>query len=332
VVGITEALVKLPRLIRSLARARALLRALRPDLVVLIDFPDFNLALAAQAKRLNLPVLYYVSPQVWAWRSGRIDKIKRLVDHMALILPFEADLYRAHQVPATFVGHPLLDEQGDAAPPLPVERSGGPVIGLLPGSRDKEVARLLPVMLAAAERLVQTVAQVRFVLSVAPTVDRAQVVRLREQCGAGIDLEIYEGPVRDIFGQADLVVAASGTVTLEAALAAVPMVIVYKVSRLSYWLGKVLVGVDAIGLPNLIAGSPIVPELIQDQANADTLAATVGRLLDTPQSLARMREALAKVRALLGGPGASAKVAAIGLEMMAPEGAKLETGNGKPVQ
>jgi lipid-A-disaccharide synthase len=326
VVGITEAIVKLPRLLRYQAQARSLIRILKPDLVVLIDFPDFNLALAAQAHRHHLPVLYYISPQVWAWRAGRIHKIKRLVDHMALILPFELDFYRSHGVPATFVGHPLLDGP-EPVPPLPAPRAptARPVIGLLPGSRDKEVSRLLPLMLAAASRLARLVPGVRYLVSEAPSLAPGQVDQICRNMGVGIDMERVSNEVQAVFDRCQLVVAASGTVTLEAALAAVPMVIVYKVSRLSYWVGKAMVKVDSIGLPNLIAGRRIVPELIQDQANPETIAETIHRLLTDPDNLIRMRQDLAETARRLGGPGASERTADLALHMLTAQTLKRTT-------
>ena len=174
VVGIFEVVSKGFSIWRGLSRAKQLLKSLKPDLLILIDFPDFNLHIAAKAKKLGVPVLYYISPQLWAWRSGRVKKIKRLVDHMAVILPFELDFYKKHGVPATYVGHPLLD--GDTPQPN-TDGSDDPadketIVGLLPGSRDKEVMGNLPTMLAAAERIQRELGSARFVISQAPTVEK----------------------------------------------------------------------------------------------------------------------------------------------------------------
>jgi lipid-A-disaccharide synthase len=315
VVGITEVFSRLPRIWEGVKRARGVLRGLKPDLLVLIDFPDFNLHLAAVAKKLGIPVLYYVSPQVWAWRSGRVRKIARRVDHMAVILPFEAPFYSDHGVPVTFVGHPLLDA------PLPDSTAGGAspeaahTIGLLPGSRRGEVARLLPVMRAAADRLRCAQPHLRFLVSLAPSVDPQWIA---EALGAvsGDAFEIVSGGATAVFRRACLVVAASGTVTLEACIHGVPMVIIYRVSTLSYWLGRALVRVPAIGLVNLVAGRRIVPELLQDEANPQRIAQEVSGLLADRDALAGLRGDLLALRGELGGPGAAGRVAEIAFRLM----------------
>jgi lipid-A-disaccharide synthase len=324
VVGITEVFARLPRIWEGMGRAAGALRALRPDLLVLIDFPDFNLHLAARAKRLGIPVLYYVSPQIWAWRSGRVRKIARRVDHMAVILPFEADFYRRHGVPVTFVGHPLLDA------PLPAWAGAVPAaearetIGLLPGSRRGEVARLLPVMRAAALRLRAERPGLRFLISQAPAVDIGWIAAALGEGGAE-GFEIVPGGAEAVMRRSALVVAASGTVTLEAGIHGVPMVIVYRVSALSYRLGKALVRVPSIGLVNLVAGRRLVPELLQGEAGPERIAAEVSRLLANGEALAALRRELLALRGLLGGPGAAERVAAIALELMGrpPEPARL---------
>ncbi|MBI9084051.1 MAG: lipid-A-disaccharide synthase [Desulfobacterales bacterium] len=314
VVGITEVVSKMPALFRGLRAAKQMLRTLRPDLLVLIDFPDFNLHVAGVAKKLGIPVLYYISPQIWAWRQGRVRKIGTLVDHMAVILPFEAAFYQQHHIPVTFVGHPLLDRV-----PGPVQRretaGRGPVIGLLPGSRNREVARLLPPLLAAARLLRARRPDLRFVLSQAPSVDKDRLQRLMASF-ADLDIKPDPRPVAEIFQQVDLVLAASGTVTLEAAIAGVPAVIVYRVSMLSYWMGRALIRVRHIGLANLIAGRTVVPELIQAQASAPRIADTAAAILEDPAGLDRLHRDLAGVRDLLGGPGASQRVAGIAMDMM----------------
>ena len=266
VVGITEVLSKLPGILSGLAAAKSFLKNTCPDLLILIDFPDFNLRLAKVAKKLNIPVLFYISPQVWAWRSGRVTKIGRLVDHIAVILPFEASFYRKHHIPVTFVGHPLLDEFRDRPLPSPATplQDSPPVVGLLPGSRESEIFRHLPVMLEAA-RILYVQMDIRFVLSVAPGAPLDAINAICSPFQDLLPLEIDILGARSVFAKTHLVVAASGTVTLEAAIAGTPVVIIYKVSPLSYRLGKALIKVKHIGLVNLIADKKIVPELIQDQ-------------------------------------------------------------------
>lgn len=313
VVGITEAAAKAPTLLRALSSTRRELAQRRPHLLVLIDFPDFNLMLARTAKRLGIPVLYYISPQVWAWRPGRIRTIAARVDHMAVILPFEEALYRRHGVPVTFVGHPLMD----AAPPPACGPLTGPIrVGLLPGSRDSEVQRHLPVMLAAVERLRPRYPDAVWRVSVAPTVDPALVTGILTRHGLPGGHETIIGSTADLLATSTVVVAASGTVTLEAAIAGTPTVIVYKVSPLSYRLGRLLIQVPYIGLANLIAGAPLMPELIQDDANPNAIARSIAALLDDPARRERMRAALAEVRRRLGPPGATERLATIAHHMM----------------
>ncbi len=317
VVGISEALFKAPTLIKGLGAAKNHLRDQRPALLILIDFPDFNLRLAAEAKRLSIPVLYYISPQIWAWRPGRVQKIGALVDHVAVILPFEAAFYDRHAVPATFVGHPLMD---DIRPVITSAPQSGtpdfPIVGLLPGSRDGEIARHLPVMLASAELLQKHFANLRVLVSIAPTVKQANVDAIVARYSIRTVCEFMAGGVDSIFNRSNLVVAASGTVTLEAGIAGTPTVIIYKVSPLSYLVGRLLAHVDRIGLVNLIADKELMPELIQGKASPERIAAQVTEMLNDPNRLARLRNSLLEVRSLLGGPGASERVAEIALGMI----------------
>jgi lipid-A-disaccharide synthase len=322
VVGITEIFAKLPNLIKGLIAARRLLKTVKPDLLLLIDFPDFNLNIAAAAKKLNIPVLYYISPQIWAWRSGRVKKIRSRVDHMAVILPFEAAFYERFGVPVSFVGHPLLDDAKAVSYRPPFFRDeGGPIIGLLPGSRDREVARLLPDMLAAIPRLRRQVPHIRFIVSLSPSVKRSFLESILATHCPELDIEIEAKGVHTVLKKSTLVVAASGTVTLEAAMAGCPMVIVYKVSPLSYLLGRMLVRVNFMGLANLIAGRKICPELLQQQVTGAGIAETVGSMLADPKGMAASREALLKVKAQLGNPGASGRVAQLALSLIKKAGA-----------
>ncbi len=316
VVGVTEVLAKLPNLIKGLTLVKRLLKSLRPDLLILIDFPDFNLHCASVAQKLGIPVLYYISPQVWAWRSGRVKKIQRLVDHMAVILPFEADYYRDHQVPVTFVGHPLLDNQATVSlQPRHLPKQAA-LVGLLPGSRDTEIARHLPVMLKAADALARRMPQLKFMVSLAPTVDRDSLVSLMAQHRGRAACELVAGGIEPVLTQCDFAVVASGTVSLEAAIFGVPMIIIYKLSPLSYRLGRLLIRVRHIGLINLIAGRSIVPELIQDEASPEKIAAVVSDMLGDRAGLEKMQIELAASVARLGGPGASGRTADIALGML----------------
>ncbi|UCF90710.1 MAG: lipid-A-disaccharide synthase [Desulfobacterales bacterium] len=317
VVGITEVFSRMAGIYRAMSAVKRLLKSLKPDLLILIDFPDFNLHVAGTAKKLGIPVLYYISPQIWAWRQGRVKRIARRVDHMAVILPFEEDFYRAHNVPVTFVGHPLLDIQLPPRHTSPEPAAGNPpVIGLVPGSREMEVEKHLPVMLHAAHLLRDRWPQTKFIVSRAPSVDRRRLETIVDGCAEALDVEIIPDRVEEVFARCDLIVAASGTVTLQAAIHGTPMVIIYKVSPLSYWLGRALIRVNHIGLVNLVAGRQIVPELVQDRASAAEIAGTVAEMLSDTDGLKRLREELIQIRHRLGGAGASERVADIALGML----------------
>ncbi|MGD8969953.1 MAG: lipid-A-disaccharide synthase [Desulfobacterales bacterium] len=318
VVGITEVFAKLPVVYRSLVLAKKLLQSLKPDLLILIDFPDFNLRVAAAARKLGIPVLYYISPQIWAWRRGRVKKIGKLVSHMAVILPFEADFYSAHGIPVTFVGHPLLDRtSGTGAEADTAEDSAeSALIGLLPGSREVEIKRLLPVMLDAAERMHKQDPRLKFAVSVASTVERTMLEAMIIGRGRDGSISLSEKPVERLFGRCRLVVAASGTVTLQAAIAGTPMVIIYKVAPISYWLGRAMIRVEHIGLINLIAGRRLVPELIQDQATAENICDQAFDLLADDERIAQLKQDLLTAGRVLGEAGASRRVAEIALGLM----------------
>ncbi|MFZ0131812.1 MAG: lipid-A-disaccharide synthase [Desulfobacterales bacterium] len=318
VVGITEVFDKLPVVFRSLALVKKLLQSLEPDLLILIDFPDFNLRVATIARKIGIPVLYYISPQIWAWRRGRVRKIGKLVSHMAVILPFEAEFYADHGIPVTFVGHPLLDRgSGKEDTGEEIENSACRTrIGLLPGSRTGEIERLLPVMLEAAAKMIRQDPRLTFTVSVAPTVEKKIIEGMIPRWGADRAIDFSEEPVERLFERCRLVVAASGTVTLQAAIAGTPMVIVYKVSPISYRLGRVLIRVKHIGLINLIAGRRLVPELIQDQVTAAGISREVFGLLADDKRLARLKSDLLAASRVLGGPGASRRVAEIALGLM----------------
>ncbi|HAY38365.1 MAG TPA: lipid-A-disaccharide synthase [Desulfobacteraceae bacterium] len=317
VVGITEVFSKVPNILRSLRMVKKTFKTMRPDLLILIDFPDFNLHVAATAKKMGIPVLYYISPQIWAWRPGRVKKIDKLVDHMAVILPFEEDFYRKQKIPVTFVGHPLLENSFPTKQRIEDKWVDGiPVIGLLPGSRHGEVERHLPVMIDAARILLKRIQTIKFIISLSPDVEEKHVKEIVRKHGGEADFEIAAGNVRKVLEQSKVVMAASGTVTLESAISGTPMVIIYKVSPVSFRLGKAMIRVKNIGLVNLIAGKEIVPELIQEEASSTRIADTVFKMLSDPSGLKQLSLELLALRDKLGGPGASERVADIAFRML----------------
>ncbi len=320
VVGITEVATKLPAILEARRRVRSAMNTRRPQVLILIDFPDFNLHVAGMAKALGIPVLYYVSPQIWAWRKGRVKTIAERVDHMAVILPFEATFYRRHKIPVTFVGHPLLDRSpldcnADEALCTITGTPEAPVVGLLPGSRQGEVKRLLPEMMAAARWIRDRFPKARFILSRAPSVS-AEAMSAVLSASPSVPVTVSTADVRHLFHTSTLVIAASGTVTLEAAIAQTPMVVAYRVSPLSYALGRALVRVPFISLVNLIAGRAVVPELVQYDAHGGRMAEAAISLLSDRHAMADMIRQLGDIQRQLGVPGASQRVARIAWKMM----------------
>ena len=318
VMGLTEVVSKLHLVLKALHNAKRLLKERRPDLLILIDFPEFNLNVAKAAKKYGIPVLYYISPKVWAWRSNRVKIIQKRVDRMAIILPFEREFYSRHDIPVTYVGHPLMDVRLFQHAEKPdKKKKGETIIAVLPGSREKEILGLLPVMMASARLLSNKLNNLTFLISVAPSIDRCLVDDVVTPYRSELQFEVISDSVYDIFSVADFAMAASGTVNLEAAIAGIPMVVLYKMSALSYFLAEHLVKLEHASLVNLIAGKEVVPELLQKEANPEKIADTVHRILTDDNILDQMKKELAHVKSVLGGPGASHRVARIALEMMA---------------
>ena len=320
VVGIVEVISHF-RFIREAMRAlEKRLREQPPDLLILIDYPDFNLILAKKAKRLGIPVFYYISPQVWAWRSGRVKTIKKLVDRMGVILPFEQEFYRKFGMNVDFVGHPLMDavqptrSREDFLHSLGIAPEST-VIGILPGSRKREIAGMLPVFLAAAKRMQeQMTPKPVFVLPLAPTLSEEDLLA-NGLADAGVEVRVVRENRYDLMGACSAVMAASGTVSLELAILNVPMVISYRVSPLTYFLGRRLIKVQYASLVNLVADREVVPELLQDEAVPEKIAQATMRLIENQAERTRMLAGLAEVRERLGGPGASERSARLALNL-----------------
>jgi lipid-A-disaccharide synthase len=310
VTGFTEIVARVPQLRAAKQRLLDFAQAERPDALVVIDYFGFNGRLARDCHARGIPVIYYVSPQIWAWRPGRIRLIRDVVSRVLVIFPFEERIYRDAGVPVEFVGHPLVDLATSSISRVDFMRGAGldpaaPLVAVLPGSRTSELRRLLPTLVQAAGRIREAVPQAQFVFARAPHLDD----RLFDPARPLPRAAIVEGQTDAAIAAADLVLTASGTATVQAALHDKPMVVVYKVSALEYMIGRPLVKVDTFAMVNLIAGSRIVPELIQEQVTAEGVAREAVSMLTDSERTARIRQGLAGVRARLGGPGGSRRAA-----------------------
>jgi len=311
VTGLTEAIAKVPRSFAALRRLVAAARAERPDALIVIDSPDFNFRLAPQIKKLGVPVIYYISPQIWAWRPRRLNTIRRFADRVLVIFPFEEAIYREGGVPVEFVGHPLVDL---SAPSTTRERfltshglsASAPTVAVLPGSRPNEVSRILPDLVASAGPIRAQIPDAQFVVARAPDLPDRLFEPVKR---VGTAIAVVEGDTNTVLASADVALTASGTATVQSALHDTPMAIVYRLSPMTYRLGKRLVNVSTVGMVNVIAGELVVPELIQDAFTPDAVAREAISMLTDRARAARIREGLARVRAKLGGPGASRRAA-----------------------
>jgi lipid-A-disaccharide synthase len=324
VTGLVEVLARFRDIWKGYRAACARLseRTTRPDLAILIDYPDFNLRLARRCRAAGVPVLYFISPQVWAWRRGRVATMAGVVARMLVILPFEEEIYRAAGVPVQFVGHPLLDLVAATRTPRQ-ERSrlgldpNRPVVALLPGSRRNEMTAHLAPMLGAASRLASEFHDLQWVMPVAPTFERREVeARLTAIAPRGPRPILVTDERYESVAAADCAVVASGTATLETALLGVPMVIVYRMNPLTHLLARAITRVPHIGMPNLIAGRRVVPELVQGECRPERIAAEVRAILTDPARAAAARQGLAEVRGRLGQPGAIARAADAAWDMI----------------
>lgn len=317
VTGLTEALRVLPRSYAMLRRLVKAARELSPDVFVAIDFPDFNFRVIAALHRLGIPIVYYVSPQIWAWRPGRMQTMKRLVNRVLVIFPFEEPLYAREEIPVRFVGHPLVDlararQDRDSFLREQGLEPGAPTVALLPGSRPNELRRIIPVLIQALPLIRERVPAAQFVVACAPNLPDTSFLPFREAAEAPV---LVHGRTDDVLSAADVAITASGTATVQAALHQRPMVVVYRLSPLTYYLGKPFVKVDMFAMVNLVAGRRIVPELIQNEFTAERVADEAVSFLTDRRRYAQTRDALLEVRERLGRPGASGRAADAVLEI-----------------
>jgi lipid-A-disaccharide synthase len=318
VLGFAEVLAALPRLVRARARLLAEARAFRPQAVCLVDFPGFNFHMAPRFKAMGIPVFYYIAPQVWAWHRERARHMAAWTDRLAVVFPFEVELFRSAGVTVSFVGHPLMDELAPEVDRAAFESEvggRGPLLALLPGSRVQEVDRHLPVMLRAARRLRDRHPELRVVTAVAPGLDQGRARRMVEALEP--TTRVLAGRTRAVQAYATAAAVASGTASLETALFATPLVVVYRLAGLSFQLARRMITLRRIGLPNIVAEQDVAPELIQDALTPEALAGQLEPWLFDPAARAGAAQRLRIVRERLGGPGASARAARLLWELAA---------------
>ncbi len=320
VVGLTEVAARLPHISLAYLRVKRLLREHKPALFIPIDYPGFNIRLSKVAKDAEIPVLYYIAPQVWAWRQGRVKKIKKRVDRVAVILPFEEAFYRRHGVRAEYVGHPLLDMARDEVYPDKIRGEAGldeasPILALIPGSRAQEVEAMLPSMLETVEALQEKYPTLGCILPLAPSVEENRIKKFLD-CAIAPRVALWRAGIQGALAVSDAALVTSGTATLETAIMGVPMVVLYKVSPLTFWMGKKLVRVRHISLVNLVAGKGIVPELIQEEVNRQRILEELLPLLEPGPRRDEMISSLGLIKEKMGGAGASMRVARMAVEML----------------
>jgi len=321
VVGVTEVFAKLNTISQAYFKLRSILKNERPDLLILIDYPGFNIRLAGAAKKFGVPVLYYVSPQLWAWRSGRAKKISERVDRMAVILPFEKDFYKkmGTTLSVEYVGHPLLDQVPGKLHAESIKKELGfskedNIIGLLPGSRNEEINNLLPDMVKAAEIISTRFENIKCVLPVATTISDDLIDKITNN--SSLEIVTTHKGVYHALSVCNLAFVASGTATLETAIMGVPMIITYRISPLSFQIAKWVVKVQYVGLVNLVAAEEVAPELLQKEVNPENMAARAIEILGDKEKKSFIKEKLENVKKSLGSSGASTRTARIALEMM----------------
>ena len=325
VIGIVEVVKNLPRLFRLRDMLADLMDKEKPDALVIIDYPGFNVRLAKIAKAKGIPVISYISPSAWAWGKGRAKEVAEIVERVASIFPFEADVYREAGANVTFVGHPLLDI---VKPSMPKEEAyrffkadpAAPVVLLMPGSRQQEIQSLLPDLLTAGELIAEKLPECQFYLPVASTISRDALQQLIDKYK--IKVTLTSGNNYDLMNISDVAIAASGTATLETSLMKTPTVIIYRVATLTYLIGKIVVKIPHIGLPNIIAGRRVVPELIQSEAEAGNIAREALRILQDEETRSQVLQDLEEVRDKLGQTGAVGRVAQVILEVAGQKGGK----------
>ncbi|MBF0589125.1 MAG: lipid-A-disaccharide synthase [Magnetococcales bacterium] len=332
VIGLVEVFRNLPRLYRVFRHLVQSLKSRKPDLLITIDLPDFNFMLARRARKMGITVVHYVSPQVWAWRSGRVKKIAGWVDHLLALFPFEPEIYAESGLPVTFVGHPMVQRVHPSRSVAEIRQDLGleadqKLVTLLPGSRLGEISRLLPVMLESARKLMQRRDDLRFALGCADTVD-PDTLRVWIAGYDDLRLQVRSGQTFDLMAASNAAIIASGTATLEAALLETPMVVIYRVNRVTYEIGRRVIQVPHIALANIVAGRELVPERVQQQASPAIITEDIEKILDDPEISQRMCAGFREIRERLSPPPERAGHVVAGLLERARNGRLATSSNG----
>lgn len=322
VMGIIEVLAKWGTIMDALKILKNSLEDNPPDLLILVDYQEFNMKLAKAAKKLGIKVMFYIGPQVWAWRSHRVKKIGRHIDMMAVLFPFEEEFYKEAGVPVRFVGNPLVDEVKTSMSIEQAQKTFNldaslKTIGLFPGSRKSEICRILPTLLASAQKIFDQYPESQFIIPIASSINMNAVQPALDEFSE-LPVQVVHSHIHDVMNCCHAIVTASGTVTLETALMKIPMVIVYKMSSLSYKIMKRLITIEHIGLPNILAGREIVKELLQENANPDSISKEILKTLTDSNYRQKMIADLQSVRDKLGDSGGSERVASLAYEMLSP--------------
>jgi lipid-A-disaccharide synthase len=323
VIGVVEVIKHYGEISRALKLMEKIIKNERPDLLICVDYKEFNFKLAKFAKQLGITVLFYVSPQVWAWRSGRVKKYGQVIDMMAVIFPFETAFYDAKQVPVRYVGHPSVDKchpkysKAEDLVRFELDESK-PVVGLMPGSRSGEISRMLPLLLKAAEAICDVSPAVQFILPQAKSVSDDVLQSYLRQ--SSVKVKVIKNQSYDAIQCCNAIMTTSGTATLEIALLSVPMLVSYRLSPITYWLGRLLVKTPFIGLPNIVAGKCIVKEFIQYEATPENLSAEILNILNDTIYAQQIKSDLVEVNKRLGLGGGSKRMAELALEMIEAKG------------
>jgi lipid-A-disaccharide synthase len=323
VVGLIEILQHIKPISNAYLKTQKFLRENRPDLLILIDYPGFNMRIGMKAKKLGIKVFYYIAPQVWAWKEGRIKKLRKFVDKMAVILPFEEEYFKKHGLDAQYVGSPLKDSVRNFSETEKINffkknniNKNQTIISLLPGSRDGECKRIFPLLIDSAAIIKDKIADIQFIVPLAPNIEESFLLSIKDFKEKELDIKFVRDNTNLAISASSLCILASGTVSLETCLLGTPLIVTYKLSPLTSYIAKKLIKVPFVSLVNLIAGKEVVPELLLDKANPETISETAVSILNSPEKIMEMKKIFHEVTEKIGEKKASEEAAKIVISML----------------